>query len=197
MPKNLDDLDDKLSLIDGLVSMTQVDICDPKIFGKDIFPSWHNLGLELDLMFEKAEKEICWLINTRTCRVILHLNLGVPKEIKKTLKDLRGLVHFGISLDWGNPLNAIDPFVDLIDTVQIMGIKKIGFQSKPFEESTIEKVATIRKKYPELTISVDGGVNLINAPKLIKAGASRLVIGSAIWESYNLKETIEKFKKLG
>lgn len=196
LPKSLDDLEEKLSLIDGLVPMAQIDICEPKIFEKEIFPSWYNFGLEFDLMFKKAEKAIGWLINIRTHRVIFHLNLSPAKEIKRTMKDLGGLAHFGVSLDWENPPNALDPFVGLIDTVQIMGIKKIGFQGESFEESTIEKVAAVRKKYPGLAIGVDGGVNLSNAPKLIKAGATRLIIGSAIWKSDNPKETIEKFKNL-
>jgi len=45
-------------------------------------------------------------------------------------------------------------------------------------------------------ISVDGGVNLDSAPRLIKAGANRLVAGSAILKSGDIKGTIEKFRKL-
>lgn len=199
LPKNLNDLEDldnKLAQLENQVELAQIDVCDPKIFEKTGLPHWQNFGLEIDLMFEKAEKEIGWLIGLRTIRFIIHPNLSRIEKVKEMLEDLKGVVYFGIALDWQNSLKDLEPFIGLIDTVQIMGIKKIGFQGEPFEESAIEKVAAIRKKYPHLAISVDGGVNLTNASKLIKAGANRLVIGSAIWESNDLKETIEKFKNL-
>ena len=196
LPKNLDDLDDKLSLIDGLAPMAQVDVCDPKIFEKTGLPYWQNFGLEVDLMFKEAERKVGWLIGLRTIRFIIHPNLSRIEKIKEMLEDLKGVVHFGVSLDWENPPSAIDPFVDLIDTIQVMGIKKIGFQGESFEETTIDKVAVLHEKYPQLTISVDGGVNLENAAQLIKAGATRLVIGSAIFGNENPTVALEKFKKL-
>ena len=196
LPKNLDDLDEKLSLIDGLVSMAQIDICDTKIFEKTGLPYWQNFGLEVDLMFKEAERKVGWLIGLRTIRFIIHPNLSRIEKIKEMLEDLKGVVHFGVSLDWENPPSAIDPFVDLIDTIQVMGIKKIGFQGESFEETTIDKVAVLHEKYPQLTISVDGGVNLENAPQLIKAGATRLVIGSAIFGDENPTAALEKFKKM-
>ena len=196
LPKNLDDLDDKLSLIDGLAPMAQIDICDPKIFEKTGLPYWQNFGLEVDLMFKEAERKVGWLIGLRTIRFIIHPNLSRIEKIKEMLEDLKGVVHFGVSLDWENPPSAIDPFVDLIDTIQVMGIKKIGSQGESFEETTIDKVAVLYEKYPQLTISVDGGVNLENAPQLIKAGATRLVIGSAIFGDENPTAALEKFKKM-
>jgi len=196
LPKNLDDLDEKLSLIDGLVSMAQIDICDTKIFEKTGLPYWQNFGLEVDLMFKEAERKVGWLIGLRTIRFIIHPNLSRIEKIKEMLEDLKGVVHFGVSLDWENPPSAIDPFIDLIDTIQVMGIKKIGFQGESFEETTIDKVAVLHEKYPQLTISVDGGVNLENAAQLIKAGATRLVIGSAIFGNENPTVALEKFKKL-
>jgi ribulose-phosphate 3-epimerase len=47
-----------------------------------------------------------------------------------------------------------------------------------------------------MIISVDGGVSLENAQDLISAGASRLVVGSAIFNSDNFIETLEKFKRI-
>ncbi|MFA6273159.1 MAG: hypothetical protein WC673_01555 [Candidatus Paceibacterota bacterium] len=200
LPKNFEDfedLDNKLSRLENQVELAQIDICNPKIFEKTGLPHWQNFGLEVDLMFKEAEREVGWLIGLRTIRFIIHPNLSRIEKVKEMLEDLKGVVYFGIALDWQNSLKDLEPFIGLIDTIQVMGIKKIGFQGEPFEESTIDKVMTLRKKYPELAISVDGGVNLENAPQLIKAGATRLVIGSAIFGSGDLKAVIEKFKKLG
>jgi pentose-5-phosphate-3-epimerase len=47
-----------------------------------------------------------------------------------------------------------------------------------------------------LIIAVDGGVNFDTTPSLLLAGASRLVIGSAIFNTDDIINTIEEFKKL-
>ena len=77
-----------------------------------------------------------------------------------------------------------------------MGIEKIGFQGQEFSEKVIDKIKELKKRKSEIIISVDGGVDLKNAPALIEAGATRLVSGSAILKSDNIKKTIEQFKEL-
>ena len=42
----------------------------------------------------------------------------------------------------------------------------------------------------DLQIEIDGGVNLVNAPKLLAAGADVLVAGSTVFKSSNPTQTI-------
>ena len=60
----------------------------------------------------------------------------------------------------------------------------------------LAKIADLRGKYPNVTISVDGGVNLDGAAKLTALGVNRLVAGSAIFESENITETIVEFQSI-
>jgi ribulose-phosphate 3-epimerase len=83
-----------------------------------------------------------------------------------------------------------------IQFVQLMGIDHIGFQGQEFDEKVIGRVKHLRLKYPGLPISVDGGVSLENAQSLFEAGADRLVVGSAIFNSDNFVEAIANFKKI-
>jgi ribulose-phosphate 3-epimerase len=77
-----------------------------------------------------------------------------------------------------------------------MGIEKIGFQGEDFDERALDQIRKIKEKYPEMKVSVDGGVNQNTAKEIIKAGADRLVIGSALLNSYDIKETFEEFRNL-
>ena len=77
-----------------------------------------------------------------------------------------------------------------------MGIDHIGFQHQAFDEKVLSKIKEVKVKYPDLAISIDGGVSLKTAPKLIEAGADRLVIGSAIFNSDNPIDAIQQFKSL-
>lgn len=77
-----------------------------------------------------------------------------------------------------------------------MGIATIGRQGEPFDERVIEKIKSIRAKYPDMVISIDGGVSFDTAPELIEAGATRLVAGSAIFENPNPHGAIQELKSL-
>ena len=71
-----------------------------------------------------------------------------------------------------------------------MGIKTIGSQGLPFEQTTVERVRILRTHYPNVKISVDGGVSLETVPHLIAAGADQLVVGSALWSSVDPRQTL-------
>ncbi|OHA27032.1 MAG: hypothetical protein A3D52_01050 [Candidatus Taylorbacteria bacterium RIFCSPHIGHO2_02_FULL_44_36] len=194
LPKNFVDLREKLSLVRGLARLVQIDICDDKLNFENGLPFWEDFDFEIDLMIEEPESKLDYFINAGARRIIFHLE--ITKSLDPSIKKLSGIADIGIALDWVTPVNAVEPFLEKIDTVQVMGIKRIGFQGEPFEESVVDKVAILHDKYPNLAISVDGGVNLKNAPRLIQAGAARLIVGSAIFESDNLQTMIEKFKAL-
>ena len=55
-----------------------------------------------------------------------------------------------------------------------------GRGGQPFQPTALEKVRAAKSKRPELIIEVDGGVKLENAERIVEAGASRLVVGSAV-----------------
>jgi pentose-5-phosphate-3-epimerase len=54
----------------------------------------------------------------------------------------------------------------------------------------------LHKKFPELPISIDGTVNKNTAKRLVDAGATRLVAGSAILESGDVHSAMEELKSL-
>ena len=112
-----------------------------------------------------------------------------------------------------NPQNHIDDFakagVDMISVhfennihlhKLIMQIKshniKAGFGGQKFIESSIEKIKKAKKLIGDRNIflSVDGGINLNTCDRVIEAGANFLVSGSAIIDSKDKKEVINKLK---
>ena len=75
-----------------------------------------------------------------------------------------------------------------------MGIDKIGFQGEKFDHKVISYIKEIHKEFPELIISVDGGVKPEYAKPLSDAGVSRLVVGSAIYEGGSPHDAYEHFR---
>ena len=66
--------------------------------------------------------------------------------------------------------------------------------------NTYQKIEAVRnlidKSGSKARIEVDGGVNLMNAAKLIDLGATILVAGSSIFKSENPQKSLVKFKSL-
>jgi len=77
-----------------------------------------------------------------------------------------------------------------------MGIEHDGKQGEPFDERAIDHIKELRKTYPELIISIDGSVNESTAPLLVEAGANRLIVGSALLHSLDMRETIRELENL-
>ncbi len=189
----------------------------------DALPFWKDLDYELDLMIQNPDQNIDEWIVSGAKRLIFHIESFTSHEVlqgtetkeqmspiarfEKMLSELRtrfpkGItdsianIEIGLSLNTTTPLEKITPFIEQIDFVQCMGIEKIGFQGQPFDTRVLEQVSTLRKNYPGLIISVDGSVNEQTVPLLVKAGANRLVIGSAIFESEDVWHAIRSFREL-
>lgn len=220
MPKSFADLREKMSSVAGFVSLAQIDVMDgvfvpdkswpyitkpdpdfERILKEDTaFPHWRELDFEADLMVATPETAALDWIAAGAKRLIVHLeSMNDPKsileKIKKTLPSEGSFLRaeIGIAVNPGTPNERLEPAIELADFVQFMGIAKIGFQGQAFDERVLDKISGLRAVHPNVTISVDGGVDFETAPKLIKVGATRLAIGSAIFESGNIAATIEEF----
>jgi len=105
-------------------------------------------------------------------------------------------IEIGLAISSEIDLEKIKTLINRVDFIQCMGIRKIGFQGQPFEEKIIDKIKEIKRIYPDIKISVDGGVNEKSAPCLIEAGADRLVIGTALDQALDIKSRIREFENL-
>ena len=203
MPKNLDDLNKKYSQVKGLANIVQIDVMDGKFVSSISWPYIEDDGkplsidfdFEADLMVLNPEIVVGNWIKAGAKRVIAHIeSIDSAKNFEKIFDAVSDKAKLGIALNTTTSNDAIYPIVDKIDFAQFMGIEKIGFQGQLFDERALGKIADLRERFPKVIISVDGGVNMKNAPRLIKTGANRLVSGSTIFESDNIKDAIEKLK---
>lgn len=224
MPRNLTDVADKVSLIVSKVSTVQLDIMDggfvpaktwPYRDGDRAFllkllaeetglPHWEEIEYEFDLMVNNPEQLADELVRSGASRIIFHIEtLRDPVFTIETLRSTYGSPHdhatgieIGLAISIPTPLSALEPIISKIDVVQVMGIDPIGVQGATLHKDTLSRIRELRAKYEDLILSVDGGVNLKNAQSLIDAGATRLVSGSAIFDSENPHHSIDQFLSL-
>ena len=225
MPTNTTDLQSKLAQVAGHMSVAQIDVMDGK-FVKNVswpytedgeyfqsilhedtgLPYWDQFDFEVDLMLVRPEEVINDWITAGVRRIVVHQES--TDNLDQILRDFRERFpkseqpdvfdcEIGLAQNIDTPIENVFSYLNRIDFVQLMGIETIGEQGQPFENRVLDKVRALRAHAPTAIISVDGGVSLDTAPELISAGANRLVVGSAIFKSEDIGETIKEFKKLG
>jgi ribulose-phosphate 3-epimerase len=221
LPKNFEDLKNKVGVMRGLVPIVQIDLCDGKFVPtvtwpfhekdaqslddilneREGMPYWDEINFELDLMVSDAIENFSNYLSMGARRVVFHIEaVGDVVEFKEFLEGIdlyvREGVDMGIAINNDTALETIFPIISNIDFVQVMGIKHIGMQGADFDERVLERISELKNKFPELVVSVDGSVNEETAPRLLLAGAGRLVVGSAIWQSDDIIGEIYKFKDM-
>lgn len=134
--------------------------------------------LEVDLMVEKPFKAARAWEEAGADMLVFHTESIDLASFKDFIEHSE--ITVGISFHGETGIEAVLPYVEIADYVQIMGINKIGAQGQPFSEETFSKIERIKKEFPGKMISVDGSVNDKTIARLAKAGVDRLIVGSAI-----------------
>ncbi len=203
IPYTLSELETKLDIFKDQTNWLHLDVVDGQF---TLGASWNNPGdlelidglakIEVHLMVERPEDVISsWV--TVVDRIIIHIESTDHLDV--LLESLQYTnIKIGLALLLETSLDQIEPYLQMkqIDLVQLMSIENIGHQGEKFSNEVLEKIKTLRKMWPEGVIQVDGGINLENASSVISAGASSVVVGSAIWKSSDPIEAFEQFKKI-
>jgi ribulose-phosphate 3-epimerase len=98
-------------------------------------------------------------------------------------------MQVGVALGAHQSPDELEPFEGRYDFVQVMGIEHEGRQGEKFDpdHKALFLLERLRRRHPQLPLQVDGGVRLDNVRSLVKAGATRLVAGSAIFEQPDIQ----------
>ncbi len=103
----------------------------------------------------------------------------------------------GVVLNPHSPVSLLNDIIGDTDMVLLMSVNP-GFGGQKFIENTYRKVRELKelilKKNSLAMIEIDGGVDLNNAPILVKEGAGILVAGNTVFASPDPEETIKLLK---
>lgn len=219
LPRDFTELEEKIGLVKDAVKTVQIDVCDGQftpqaswpyrkhddsfekiIHEDDGLPGWEKLNFEIDLMANKPEERVEEWVTAGATRIILHVES--KGDVEQAIKMLKDRVEIGLALNIDTPISEIgNPRLGIaegsVQFIQLMGIDHIGFQGQEFDVKVVDKIKAVKKMCPQFPVSIDGGVSLANARQLIDAGADRLIVGSAIFDSDNFLEAIKEFKAVG
>ncbi|MBE8162837.1 MAG: ribulose-phosphate 3-epimerase [Bdellovibrionaceae bacterium] len=142
-----------------------------------------KLKFDVHLMITNPENLLKSFIKAGADYLTIHVEAS--KNIEACLKTIKDSgVKAGISLKPGTKLDAIIPYLHLVDLVLIMTVEP-GFGGQSFLLEQVSKLQELKKyiceNHLDIEISVDGGINLKTA-KLCQ-DADILVAGSYIFQN--------------
>ena len=150
------------------------------------------LPLDVHLMIEEPMRYLEDFRRAGSDSITVHVE--ACRDVRKTLSAIRALgAKVGISLRPKTKLEAIEPYLKLVDLVLIMTVEP-GFGGQDFMPEIMGKVWSLRSRFSGF-ISVDGGINLKTAALSAQAGADVFVSGSAIFKTKDRKTTIAQIRK--
>jgi ribulose-phosphate 3-epimerase len=223
LEKDFREIKNKLTFLRGRAKCVQLDFCDGdfvenqtwpfatggfedfdfiKIINEEEgLPFWEDFDFEFDLMVADAYKDFDIYLKLGPKRIIFHLSAQKNLEdFEHFLESLdmyiRDNVEIGLAFKPSDDLSVVSRLSHKVDFLQAMGIDEIGVQGEKFDKKTIENIKFLKNNLPGIIISVDGGVNLENAEKILDAGADRLIVGSAIWKSGDPIGALQDFQSL-
>lgn len=147
-----------------------------------------NLFMEVHLMVSAPRDVGIAFAHAGVSRIIAHIEAFADvNEAFEALAVWRasGVREVGLALLKATSFDAIEPIVPSCDVVHLMSIATIGTQGIPYDPSAPARIAEFHARFPETLISVDGGVSEKNIADLVRSGARRFGVGSAISRAPN------------
>lgn len=143
-----------------------------------------RLPLDVHLMIERPEDWVDRYADAGATYLTVHVE--ACQDVAGTLEAIRARgVRPGLTLNPETPVDGVLPYLGSLDLALVMSVHP-GFGGQKFIEAALDKVRTIRAALDarNLTaeIEVDGGIKPDNAARVVAAGATVLVAGSAVFE---------------
>ena len=143
-------------------------------------------------MVEQPEKYIADFKAAGADQIVVHVE--TTKHLHRCIQQIKAEgMKAGVSLNPATPLCTVEEILPYVDMVLLMSVNP-GFGGQSFIESTVPKIARLRKMIDDaglnVDIQVDGGINDKTAVLVKEAGATVLVAGSYVYGAQDVKAAI-------
>jgi len=190
LASNLADFKSKLAFLSKSFPTIQIDVMDGTLVKNVSFFNLKKIAeiptkaiFELHLMIDSPEKIIRQAIKfPRFRRLVIHYESYQhrKRDIYDTIKGIRAAGReVGLAINPNTTVSKVLEFLPNIDLLLVMGVTP-GWSGQKLIPGVLKKIESIRKHYPKLDISVDGGVTAENAEMIYKSGANILNTASMV-----------------
>lgn len=159
-----------------------------------------NLPLDVHLMVKDVPSYISSFLVFEPNIITFHLEAAKDKEqVMEWIKIIKeNNVRVGISVKPDTKIEEVAEFLPFVHLVLVMTVEP-GQGRQELIQKTVEKIRALKKyvqeKQIEVDIEADGGINLETVAYVKEAGADIIVSGSAITDSDDYANVVEKLRK--
>lgn len=207
MQKDIGEIQRQLNLVESVAECVQLDVCDGRFIPTDTMHDpdqidylQSSVDLEIHLMIMEPEQVLYrWLNHDNVKRVYVHVEAvkdmialdSIVNDMRLASKDV------GVCLNIESPVATIEDLLiaGKIDNVLLMGVHP-GHQGQKTHPEVIEKLFYIKKKYPQVKVGIDGGMNPETALPFVRAGIDILVAGSYVVRAEDPEQAFRKLNAL-
>jgi ribulose-phosphate 3-epimerase len=192
------------------VELIHIDVMDGQFvpnltFGPLVVAALHPItqaaGVPLDvhLMIEKPENLIPAYAQAGAGYLTVHVE--TCPHLHRTIQQIKELgVNAGVTLNPATPLGTLEEILPDVDLVLVMSVNP-GYGGQSYIPGSTARIARLRQMLDERGLSrveleVDGGVKASNIAQVAAAGASILVVGSAVYNNTaSVSENVRALRK--
>lgn len=145
-----------------------------------------HLPLNIHLMVREPDALMATFLKSETDQILVHAE--ACQHLHRTVSNVKEQGnHVGVAINPGTPVAAVEEVISILDIVMVMSVNP-GFAGQSFIPESVDKIRRLRKVIDdgglEAQVEVDGGIKADwTAQESVKAGATILVAGSAIFNS--------------
>lgn len=147
-----------------------------------------DLFLDVHLMVKEPQAVVEDMLQAGAHGITIHIEATEHPEALLALIQAGG-AKAGLALNPDTPLSAVEPLLPLCDLVLIMTVFP-GYGGQSMIVEALDKAKELRRRYPDLDLEVDGGVNLKTVALAREAGINILVAGTAIFGAEDAAQAI-------
>jgi len=137
------------------------------------------LPIEAHLMIDNPEQFIEAF--AKSGATLIEVQVESTTSLYRTVQSIKELgASAGVAINPATSLEALREILPYISLVNVMTVEP-GFGGQKFIVHSPEKIKRLRAMAPDVEIEVDGGIDAQTAPLVVKAGATVLVAGNAVF----------------
>lgn len=158
-----------------------------------------DLLLDVHLMISNPLVQIPWFLDAGADIVTFHIEaIDSPDDAWQAIEMIKEAnAKAALSIKPNTPVSAIREFIPSIDMVLVMSVEP-GFSGQKYIEGSEDKVYEIAKNAEAIgadpVIQVDGGIGVDTLERVVKAGATSLVCGNAVFKADDPAQAISEIK---
>jgi ribulose-phosphate 3-epimerase len=158
-----------------------------------------RLTLDVHLMIEQPERYLADFAEAGADRLTVHVE--TCPHLHRTIQQIKELgCKAGVTLNPATPLSSLEEILPEVDLVLVMSVNP-GFGGQKYILSSTTKIARLRAMLDAINspaeLEVDGGINADTITEVVEAGATVLVVGSAIFNDHaSIAENIQRLREI-